>query len=64
MAKAKKNSDVYYVLSGYGAAILTLLIHYFIISKLEMSSTVHIGIGLILFFVISGISATLLQKFW
>jgi len=64
MKKQEKDDEGYYAVSGFASAILVLLIHFFLISQMEIHSTLHVLIGIFLFFIFSAGISPLLSKFW
>jgi len=62
--KKKRDPEGYYVISAFISVVLILIIHYFFLSNLVIHPTIHVGIGIFMFFIISGALSALLQKIW
>ncbi len=64
MKKSKKEDDKFFMTLGFIMAGLALIIHYFLISDINLHPTLHVVIGIFTFFLLSGILGPLLEKFW
>ena len=64
MKKSKKNDDGYYALAGVISVLLTIGIHYFFISNINLNSTIYVIISLSIFFLLASTISPLLAKFW
>ena len=54
--------EINYLLSFGLAVILTLLMHYLFISKINLHSTMHVGISLIILWIFLSIIASITKK--
>ena len=60
----KKDDDGYYGVSAFITVSLVLTLHYFLLANLNIPSTLHVLIGLFMFFIIVGILNPILKRFW
>ncbi|MBI2629231.1 hypothetical protein HYW74_04055 [Candidatus Pacearchaeota archaeon] len=60
----KKDKEGYYGIAGFIAAVLVLIIHYFLLSDLPIHTTLHVLIGLFLFFIIVGALSPIIKRIW
>jgi len=64
MKKIKKDNEDYYAIYGFIAAALTILIHYFLLANINLHPSIHVAIGILIFFLVSAIISSLLAKYW
>ncbi len=57
-----KNDDKKYYASAVISIVLTIILHYLLFSRVDMHPTLHVFIGILIFFVIMGITALSLKK--
>jgi preprotein translocase subunit Sec61beta len=62
--KSAKDKEGYYAVSGFVSAVLVLLIHFLLLSKIDMHPTIHVAIGLFIFFLLSSLLSSLLSRVW
>ncbi|MBU1246115.1 MAG: hypothetical protein KKH88_03550 [Nanoarchaeota archaeon] len=62
--KKSKDDDRFFMVSGFTAAALVIIAHYFFISNLNFHSTIHVIISIFLFFLLAGVIGSLLEKIW
>ena len=62
--KKKKDSEEYFALSAFISVLLILVIHYFLLSGLNLHPTIHVALGLFMFFLFTALSSSILQKIW
>ena len=60
----KKNKREYKGIIALIAVVLILIIHYFFLANLPIHTTLHVFIGLSLFFIIVGGLSSLLENFY
>ena len=61
--KKKKGNEEYLALFGFISALSILIIHYFLLSKFNIHPTIHVALGLLMFFLFSALLSSILQKF-
>ncbi|MDO8459893.1 MAG: hypothetical protein Q7S74_02185 [Nanoarchaeota archaeon] len=59
-----KDNDGYYAIAAFLSIIITMIIHYFFLSRFEWHSSLHVGIGLAIFFVLSAIFSAIFERLW
>ena len=64
MKKSKKNDAGHYPVTAVISVILTIGIHYFFISNLNLNSTIYVTISLFIFFLLTSTISSLLAKVW
>jgi len=64
MKKSHKDPEGYYAVSAVVAVILTITIHYFFLSNFNIHSTLHVSIGIGIFFLLSAMLSSILSRFW
>ncbi len=63
MPKKKSNKKDYGVLVYFISALITLNLHYFFISKININSTIQVAIDFIIVLVLTGIILTTIEEF-
>ncbi|GEM_PF-3695870 len=64
MKKQNKNDEGYYAVSAFIAVALAILIHWLLLSNINLHPTLHAGIGIGIFFILSAALSSILSKFW
>jgi len=64
MGRSKKDNEGYYAVSGFVAIVLAIVLHYYFISNMNLHPTLHVSIGLGMFFIISAPLSSILSRFW
>jgi hypothetical protein len=64
MKKSNKDPEGYYAVSAFIAVALAIAIHYFFISNINLHPTIHAGIGIGIFFILSAALSSVLSRFW
>ena len=64
MKKSKKDDEGYYALSAFISVILAILIHWLILSNIDIHTTLHAAIGIGIFFILSAALSSILSRFW
>ena len=59
-----KDNEGYYAVSAFLAVIITLIIHYFFIAPFELHTTIHVAIGIFIFFILSALFSAILGRLW
>ncbi len=62
--KKKRDPEGYYVISAFISILLTLIIHYFLLSSLNIHTTIHAALAIFIFFIMSALFSALLQRIW
>ena len=57
-------NEGYYAVAAFLSIIITLIIHYFFISTYELHSTIHVAIGIFIFFILSALFSAILERLW
>ena len=63
-SKPKKDDEGYYAVSAFIAVALTIAIHYFFISSINLHPTIHAIISILIFFLLSATISSFLAKVW
>ncbi|MBU0760860.1 MAG: hypothetical protein KJ600_04100 [Nanoarchaeota archaeon] len=63
MAK-KKDPEGYYSIAALIGIIVTLVLHYFFLSQLNLHSTLHVTLGVFIFCIVVGALSSLLERVW
>ena len=58
------DNEGYYAVSAFLSVIITLIVHYFFIAQYELHSTLHVTIGIFLFFILSALFSAILGRIW
>ncbi|MCF7910725.1 hypothetical protein K9L16_03570 [Candidatus Pacearchaeota archaeon] len=64
MKKQNVDDEGYYSVSAFIAVALSILIHWLLLSKINVHPTLHAGIGIGIFFMILAAISSILRKFW
>ncbi|MEK6906733.1 MAG: hypothetical protein AABW81_03860 [Nanoarchaeota archaeon] len=64
MKKSKKDDEGYYALSAFIAVVLAILIHWLLLSNINLHPTLHATLGIGMFFILSAALSSILSKFW
>ena len=60
----KKDPEGYYAVSSSITVLIVLVIHYILLSKINLHPTLHVAIGLFLFYIFVVLTSGILKKFW